>query len=61
MAKYTAYIRSGNTFTPAANVDVVTKLDCGYNKLTKYIERTNQIFSENILTYNKKNMLQFQI
>ncbi len=29
MAKFTAYIKSGNMFTPAADVDVVKKLDCG--------------------------------
>ena len=29
MPKFTAYIKSGNMFTPAADVDVVKKLDCG--------------------------------
>lgn len=29
MAKFTAYIKSGNMFTPAANVEVATKLECG--------------------------------
>lgn len=29
MPKFTAYIKSGNMFTPAADVDVVRKLECG--------------------------------
>ena len=29
MPKFTAYIKSGNMFTPAADVDVVKKLECG--------------------------------